>query len=407
MEIWAYAVLGSIAAEPSVVVGDRSPIGFVLSTPTGEIGSISYSDALRIVTELLDLHTNLAVQVVDDRAVELCRGRLFCLADEARADYSEEQLRRPDGGRMSYREHLFRLEEEGVRHARYMLLVNSVAIEGEPDRISALLLDTDEALQLLHDTVKEGSWKDRIEAEVSERAIVVSAPRGQIASASDARGYFEGLVREHLRPFLETHGHWEPWGTVVVETGVDDALEILVDGQVVGTTSPGSTSLSKVSPGQHEVELRHPSYEPEKTSISVDRGESIEARFELERISDETVVRPIVLWSGVVLAVVGGAIAVYAAVRQNGDVRTACFEGSDCSRDGFLTFGYAPAATNAENVNPSGVLVAPLGYSIAAAGVVFALGTLLFGDDDDIPWIQVLAGLAVGAASYGISAAVN
>jgi hypothetical protein len=52
------------------------------------------------------------------------------------------------------------------------------------------------------------------------------------------------------------------------------------------------------------------------------------------------------------------------------------------------------------------VLIAPLGYSLIGLGTAWVLGTWAT-PKDDLPWIPILAGLGVFAASYGLSAALN
>lgn len=309
---------------------------------------------------------------------------------------------------MTYREHLFRLEEERAPHARFLLLLNNVTLEGQPDRISALLLDTDVALRLLHESKREGAWKERVETAVTERAVVASPPRAEISSREDARAYLDTLVREHLQPVLEERGHWEPWGTVLLRTKTEEPLEILLDGKSVGATTPDETELVQISAGSHVVELSHPDFAPARATMEVRRADRVEVEIPLIRTADDPfVLRPILTWSGLLLAAAGGAIAIIAVVRADDEVKTACFDGSSCAHDGFLTFGYTTNASDPASVNPSGVLMAPLGYSLAATGATWSLGTLLFGDDHDIPWIQLVAGLAVGGGAYALSAALE
>ena len=53
------------------------------------------------------------------------------------------------------------------------------------------------------------------------------------------------------------------------------------------------------------------------------------------------------------------------------------------------------------------LLALPFGYSLISTGAIVALGVWLFGGDQDVPWIQIVAGLAAGALIYGVSAALG
>ena len=75
---------------------------------------------------------------------------------------------------------------------------------------------------------------------------------------------------------------------------------------------------------------------------------------------------------------------------------TYCFDVPDSgceSSSRFQTLGYdASKADNLDpQVNPSGVLTAPLGYSLVAVGGTWALGGLVFGDEWGGPWPQLIA----------------
>ena len=398
----------SIASPNVLKVQVRTPMALVLATPTGEVAKTNNSEIIRMVTEVLERHTDFGVELVDATAIERCRGRLYCLADEARLDYSEERLRREDGGRMTYREHLYRLKEEGSPHARFMLLLTNVAIEGQPDRVTTVFVDTDRALALLHDTKREGRWQERIEALVSEQAVIASPPRREISDASEAAALIEELVTRDLRPVIEESGHWQPWGTISLEVDADEPFELALDEQTVGTTAPGTNELTQVSAGEHRIKLRHPRYADADIAVKVERGARVEVKPELVlTVHEPTVLRPITAWSGLVIALSGAVITTFAIVRQDKSVRTACFDEMACSHDGFATLSYAPGSSDPKNVNPSGVLMAPLGYSLIAAGATWSLGTVLFGGEGDVPWIQWIAGLVLGGAAYGISVAAG
>jgi hypothetical protein len=403
------AAIGALLVAAPVAVRDRTPLAMVLATPTGEAAKTNSSELIRVATEVFGRHTDFELELVDERAVESCRGRLYCIADEARSDYSVEQLVREDGGRMPYKEHLQRLKEEGRPYPRFMLVLTNVAIEGEADRVTAVFVDTDVALGLLHDVARTSRWEDRIEAAVNEQAVLAAPPRRELSDPNAAAELLERLVAEDLRPVLEKIGRWEPWGSIALAIDAEEPLEITVDDRTVATSVEGVNELAQVSAGEHRIRIQHPNYAPVELTVQVERGARVELHPDLVRTAnEENVLRPITEWSGLLLVVTGAVITAFALVRHDSKVSTVCYGSADgCSHDGFVTFGYSADAVDGKNVNPPGVLMIPLGYSLAITGATWSLGTLLFGDDGDIPWIQWIAGLALGAAAYGISVAVG
>jgi len=104
------------------------------------------------------------------------------------------------------------------------------------------------------------------------------------------------------------------------------------------------------------------------------------------------------MWSGAGLAAAGTAVLTYSLLHSEDPQLLPC-PGGECAGVGrtFSTFGGGE----------SGILIAPLGYSLIGAGAAFSLGTLLYGEEWEMPWIQIAAGVLVGGASYAISAALN
>jgi len=58
-------------------------------------------------------------------------------------------------------------------------------------------------------------------------------------------------------------------------------------------------------------------------------------------------------------------------------------------------------------VNPSGVEMAPLALALVALGGTWSLGSWLFGEDEDVPWWSLGAGLLAGGLTYGIGVAAG
>jgi hypothetical protein len=128
-----------------------------------------------------------------------------------------------------------------------------------------------------------------------------------------------------------------------------------------------------------------------------------------------------VTWGGLGVAAAGlafTAIAIGYQVSSEVVVRCAARQADvgKCGAGGeFLALFPAPTkslqATQQDpfqtDPNSGKLLIAPLGYSLMAAGGIMTAGSLFFSDRGEFPWIPLVAGVLVGSASYGISAALN
>jgi hypothetical protein len=119
-------------------------------------------------------------------------------------------------------------------------------------------------------------------------------------------------------------------------------------------------------------------------------------------------VREVVFWSGIGAGVLGGAIGTLALVRSN-EPDTRCFRGSPNCTEGqvFASTGSEWGGGIEGPANPPGLLPGPLGLSLMLTGATWSLGTKMIGDDDDLPWLQISAGIVAGALAYGVCAALG
>lgn len=396
------------AAEPQTIdIHPRVPLVLVVATPTGQVANISKSEIIRIVSDLTKRHTDFFPGELDEIVVEECKGRLACLALKARRDYNRDAWMRSDGSPEPFSAFL-EAARDGEPKAQYMLMVSNVAIADRPDRISMTIVDLHLALRTFHGAERRAGWEDDVEATIGEEAVLVPSIRAEVRDAQEAETFLATTFSRELQPKLEERGHWEPYGDVEIETNAD-APSFRVDGDSIGTGTR-HTKLAGVRPGTHAIEVEAPGFLPAEVEVTVTKGAVAPLRVELGIAPNNTVgiVRAITLWGGVAVAAAGAAVLIY-GLASGGGAETSCFRGSDCEASrAFRTFGYdASAAGTLEPVNPPGVLVVPLGYSLAGAGATFALGTWLIGGEEDVPWIQWIAGVAVGALAYGLSVALD
>ena len=372
-----------LIAEPHVInLQERVPLALVVSTPTGQTADISKSELIRLASDLVKRHTDFFPQELDELVVEDCKGRLTCLALKSRREQDVE---------------------DGPVQPRYLLLISNVSIPDGPDRLTIVLLDIEEAIRIHREATRKVGWQDEVEATVSEQAMIGAPIRGQIADPQEAATFLATSFTRELSRGLEEAGHWEPYGDIELECDVEGAV-IRLDGNGLGSTKPGITRLSGARPGKRALEVVRPGYLPYQDVVEITRGgvARMDITFALEPSNTSGVVRHAVLWSGVAVAAAGAAIAIFGAVKAGG-AETSCYAPCDAGTE-FITFGYDESrASSTLAVNPGGVAIAPLGIALAGTGLTWTIGTWLIGDDDDIPWVQLLVGLGVGGAAYAIS----
>jgi hypothetical protein len=371
-----------LAATPEVHLDEPLPLSLLLSTPTGEVAAINTSEILRILDELFTEHTDLRPAMLDAALMGECRGRLVCLSIKSRA-------------------------REDAPNTRYLLVVSNVTAPDQPDRMSALLVDTDEAIRLYDDADRTSDhWEDELEARVATAAVLGEVRRKELRSPEEARAFMRELVTEILRGPLEATGHYEPYGSIRISSNVEGAA-VAIDGNTVGVTGEQPILVARVRPGAHMIELQHREHRAFSESVDVVRGERTEVAADLLLLDAGVSGLPgkIVFWSGIALSVAGAALIAVAIATQDRDLTTGCWE-PGCGGSSFTALGRSTAGdAEPEEVNPSGVLTAPLGYSLLGTGATFSIGSLF--ERSSVPWISLIAGVVIGGTAYGLSAALD
>lgn len=393
------AQLDALAADAgsgdAILADPRIPLPLILRTPSGESDVAPTAELVGILSKLIREHTAFEVRRVESARVTACQDQWPCLVQ---AVGSEEVARGPS--------------REKPPAARFLLIVTNVVIPGDRDRISAELVELETANEILEQGAESARGWDRDAAQqLSERARAMPTEHGALRSNLETQAFLEGLVLDKLAPVFSRIGLYEAYGAIELRIR-EPGVSILLDGRTVGRTIAGTTQLAQVLKGTRLINLEHPRFETESREISVERHRTTEVEFALvRRRTPSSIARTTTLLAGAAATVTGAAIVTWAVARHNGNVHTACFGGTERECRGgrqFETLSYASEAIDDEReINPRGVRAAPLGYSLAATGLVWSLGTWLFGDDQDLPWLQLGAGVLVGSLAYGLSAALD
>ncbi|MCK6549592.1 hypothetical protein L6R52_27395, partial [Myxococcota bacterium] len=171
-----------------IVLQERVPLAFLLSTPTGEAANTSSSDFIRIVSSRVEAHTNFFLQLTDPQVATDCAGRLGCVVQHLRSPYP-----------------------------RYMLVVSNVTLSGEADRLSAVLVDVELALEHARAASASGDDVDTIretEARIAAQAVLLGPERGQVRDAAQTEAFIERLLVSRLSKVFEETDNWEPYGSI-------------------------------------------------------------------------------------------------------------------------------------------------------------------------------------------------
>jgi hypothetical protein len=394
----AGAAAPAIAAEeaPAAIVeaGERSPLLALVLAPLGTVTHTPASEIYRAADGSLRAITDLFVVTPEQAGVDMAmlatcplQERFACWVRTSRAGH------------------------EGVGAGpRHILVLSVQPLDSGNDEISAFLIDTEDALKRARALEGDEGWKERLENEIYEASVETQPRTIRPARKDELARYFDDLFSRELANALGAANHFEPYGQLdVVSNAAGIGIEI--DGRLVGTTAIGTTRVRELRAKSRRVVLNDSMrrYAPFETRVDVHSGEIVRVEASLIPLDDESpsVVRRATLWSGVAL-VAGGAVLTGWAIAgaPSGRSVDACTMGGDCAADrsfDFATFCDLSTDRPGGCAERSGVLVAPLGIAMIAAGGAFSSGSLLFENDDDL-WIAVVAGALAGGAAYAFSA---
>lgn len=366
-----------------IVLQERVPLAFLLSTPTGEAANTSSSDFIRIVSSRVEAHTNFFLQLTDPQVATDCAGRLGCVVQHLRSPYP-----------------------------RYMLVVSNVTLSGEADRLSAVLVDVELALEHARAASASGDDVDTIretEARIAAQAVLLGPERGQVRDAAQTEAFIERLLVSRLSKVFEETDNWEPYGSIELVSDHAGAA-ISLDGVAVGATRAGVTELRGVTAGLRRITVEQPGHEPWTTELLVERGGRASVTASLVRAgSAGETLRTALVWTGASVAAAGLVVGGIAIARHDGGVAPVCLAGPgiECrSSASFETFGTDVRAPLGQPLSSGGIAIAPLGLGLVATGAVWSLGAWLLGDD--VPaWVPLAAGAVLGAATYGLGVALD
>jgi hypothetical protein len=422
--------------QADIQANERVPLALHIIAPTKDVLGVSFNtidgqvDRILARDEATDLRPKLLTEEYTnvDQSCTTRSDKLTCYVERV-WDYD------PASPKIRYEEHgsyllaselLAALKKDNPRPpSSFLAVITAVKQADGSARLTALLVDTESAIQAVHEAVKDGKYqtkRDELENTIAQYSVKRTAPPKKIASGDvkmvEAKmdEYLEELFTVEFRPAFEEKGHWGPYGRIELQ-GAQAGLEIEIDDRKIGATKSTRTLIGTVLPGDREIKLSLPGYIEDKKHVKVEKQQTSVLVMHLQKQPDEiaTTLNRTVFWSGVALAAIGTAVTTFALVKaSNPGYHVVCLskDGSTngCGSSEWLNFNAptkdAPLSLT-DNPNGSGLPIAPLGYSLAGAGVAWAVTTALFADDETYPFIEVGVGIAVFLASFILSTELN
>lgn len=377
--LWALA--GAPLEAPSV--GERAPLVVVVLAPPQAPAQLAVSTILEATDRVVRPWTGLAVRSPEQAGAEpsaLARcpteRRLTCWLTVA------EALDPPPP---------------------FLLAVSVLARAGEPDRVSAVLLDVARGREVLRGVEGLDDREDLLQIHAVQSTLGASP----LADVRALEAWLGALLTERWRGPLEARGQWMPLGRVRLE--LDRAAHVELDGRALGTLGPGEVLLDELRGGRRTLRLTAADgAAAQALTLVLEPG--VEAR---PAVIWPSAVAPLLrtttAWAGVGVAAVGLGLATWAAAASPGARGLTPCVGPACEAalperwdDACTLTRDDPAGCGAER----GVRIAPLGLGLLAGGATWALGAAL-GEPEEWPWLVWLVGAAVGAASYGVMVAAE
>jgi len=384
-----------------ITLQERDALDLVVRSPYA--GADARSSTLRFLEvadrALRDKSALFAREVKDSKEVVDAKGDAIQLLKATRRDVDVERLAREG---KALEAHNAERRAAGDKLARFLVLVTLLP-QGDKTRLSAILIDVDEGLDLLiREHGKTGAdAAAELEARFQETAVIARPSPATVSGEDEALAYVEKLFSQDFRPMFEQRGAWATLGTIDVKTNVDGA-EIRLDGALVGTSRPGVTRLEDARAGPRVVSLAASGYAPVEIPIQVRAKAITEVEANLDASGTGlAAARTMIFWGSLGVAAAGATMVVASIVGAGTQTNQfLCVHPNGqptCDQSSWLRFGSGD--TPQEQIAGSGLAIAPLGLGLMAGGGVTALGSELV-EDDGIPWISIATGAVLSVATY-------
>lgn len=227
------------------------------------------------------------------------------------------------------------------------------------------------------------------ELVLAQAATVVVADTGALTA------YVTAMLTEVLVPALGRAGFGRGRGTLTVEHAQPGDV-IRLDDHVLGAASGERVEVEQVTAGQHHVVLTRAGATVLDTSfIQVDDRPSV---LDIHALAPPAPApaRAVARWTGAALVVAGGALIVSGALAS--DERYRCVD--------FATSAEPCPSAPWRTLGSGGPAWVPLGLAALGTGATWVAAPEVLETEASVPWRSLLAGVALGALTYGLSVAL-
>ena len=372
VSLFGVLLLGSAG----ITVDSGPPAVLMVAAPARTADGISLSQLLASAASAIEESSALTVRTAEQAGVDLV-ALDACGFERAFACWS-------------------RLVARSSQPPPVALFVLLIADSVDRPQVSLLMLDlrTTDHLDIVD--------PDALEDAMFERSVFGPRAVVELTDPAAVAGYVRDQLAGPLATGLRRLGADQPWGQV--EIAGPAGLGIDVDGRPVGVTREGATVLTAMAPGTRAISVRDGGVLVLEERVAVDSGRTSHLQVTLHNRS--ALAAPM-RYGGLAATAAGVALTLVAVARTSGKVEARCISrigdpAPRCPDPGFATTGFSASTAPSGDlaaINPPGLELAPLGFSLICAGVTWAVGGWLT-DDDTVATILLIAGAIVGGGTY-------
>jgi hypothetical protein len=406
-------------AELGRIVLHRSPAMLLMvTTPPGTSARLESGAWFEALRKSFEGRLGLVVRSAEQAGIGLdnlrgCdeRTRFSCWTEQVRTDYQRARYVLSDGRVLSFSDHQAQLDRSDNQIIAWVLMVGLQPEAGASERIQALALRTTSALRILHSEPRAPGWERAVENQIFDVATRT----------------YSGVVQDPSPPEIERSARvivdaLEADGWLLAEDGGYGSLRLesarrgstlALDGVPIGTADAEVVRIEGIRPGRHRLELIDPAHAGRPLALDLEleaRGER-QVAFPKQELEEPEKERPLLsklgTFGGAGVGVIGAGLVGFALLKGSSFVSYRPCPSVSCGAPERAPFLSTADLGSDAGYRPSGgILIAPLGYSLLLAGATAAIGTQLL-DDEGPGWLPLVLGLALGGASYAISAAAR
>lgn len=233
--------------------------------------------------------------------------------------------------------------------------------------------------------------------QVASEGELLLAPAATVtvADAGALAAHVSAALTDVIAPALHRAGFGRGRGTLALEaTQPGDVIRL--DGHVLGTAAGERVEIEQITAGEHHLVLT-------RAGATVLDAAFLQADGE-PRVLDVRALSPpapapartVARWTGAALVVAGGALIVSGALAD--DERYRCVD--------FATSAEPCPSAPWRTLGSGGPAWVPLGLAALGAGATWVAAPEVLETEAAVPWRSLVAGLALGALTYGLSVAL-